>query len=613
MLSVWAQGRQWGQAGAVVFLILADLLVLPWLLWDAEIPYTPLRFAAGVRKGVPEAVGVAGEWFLLHVTVGAAALTWRAKQRERQKAPAGASDYASHGSARFARAGELRTYLKASGPGLVFGALPDGPVTFPPDPMLPYSRNVTVIGSTGRMKTRAFVQPNLLQEPLHKQSSIICMDPKGENYARSSRLLRQAGYDLRLFNLLDMAHSDRWNPLQAVGSTTDAADLATNLVANTVNPNRPRTGDPFWDQAEQSFITALVLYAKQHCPAAEQHMASVLELGAELHPNALDFLFLALPREAPARRFYRTFLRADEKVRAGVVAGLGSRLQLWNVPEIAAVTATSDFDLGDLGKRHMALFLVIPDSKPTYAPILALFWQQVFQVLYDVADKHGGALPVPVRCVMDEIANCGYIPDYAQKKSTMRSRRISTEEIWQNLSQLKNRYSYTWAELLANSDHLLFLGANDLETAKYISELTGTTTISVAGTGSTEGTTGGSTSSSMTYLGRPLLTPDECLRLPNTQALLFPRSHYPARITKVDFTAHALAGEIQLDDHKEYPAPEREPVVVTDVHALVEPLLPKRKENEAKETAEGPSADPSQFVDQEPGTDKSEAQEEGSE
>ena len=563
-------------------LFLADLAVLPAALWSGTQLYRPWLLFSGSSA----AQAVLGEWFLLNLAAGGGFLWWWTSRKPKHKQPDDASAYASHGSNRWARKGELRSYLLPQGPGLILGKEGSDLLILPPDPTLPYNQNVTILGSSGSRKTRSFVQPNLLQEAAHGQASIICVDPKGENYRRSVHLLRAAGYEVRLLNFLEMAHSDRWNPLKAVASTTDAADLAVNLVANTINPNRPSGGDPFWDQAEQSFITALVLYVTQHRPVEERHMASVLELGAELHPKNLDYLFLALDKDVPARRFYRTFLRADEKVRAGVVAGIASRLQLWNIPEVVGLTCTSDFDISDLGKRKIALFLVIPDSKATYAPILALFWQQAFQRLYDVADKDGGTLPVPVRCVMDEIANCGYIPDYALKKSTMRSRRISTEEIWQSLGQLKSRYPQTWSELLANSDHLLILGVNDLDTAQYLSLLSGTTTINIVGTGNTEGTTGGSASLSHTYTGRPLLTPDECRRLPTTEAILLPKGNYPARVVKVDYTTLPLAAEIVEMDPHTYKVPEREPPTVINVDAILASVLPQDQAAEQPEAEE---------------------------
>jgi type IV secretion system protein VirD4 len=581
----------------IVGAVAVDMTITPWTLWSGPYPYRPTLLLEGFLRNRTELKALAGEWFLIHFLVAFALLLWWSNRKASAKAPEDASHYGSHGTTRFARPQELRTYLHKDGPGLIMGSMVDGQLILPRDPMLPFNQNVTVLGSSGTRKTRSFVQPNLLQEAQHGEGSIICVDPKGENYRRSASLLKEAGCDVRLLNFLEMAHSDRWNPLATVKSTMDAADLAVNLVANTINPNRPVGGDPFWDQAEQSFITALVLYVKHHRPEAEQHMASVLELGAELHPNNLDYLFQALPKEAPARRFYRTFLRADEKVRAGVVAGIGSRLQLWNIPDVAALTGSSDLNLAELGSRRIALFLVIPDSKATYAPILALFWQQTFQVLYDLADRNGGALPVPVRCVMDEIANCGYIPDYALKKSTMRSRSISTEEIWQNLTQLKNRYAHTWAELLANSDHLLLLGANDLETAQYISQLSGTTTINIMGTGNTDGTTGGSTSMSRSYTGRPLVTPDECRRLPLDEALLFPRGNYPARIQKVDYTSHPLANDINELDHRAYPAPTRTDLVVTNVDLLLASVLPQEPKSAGKGAEADQPHDPSDFAD----------------
>jgi type IV secretion system protein VirD4 len=569
-------------------ILVADLLILPIAFWGRP-PWALLYDRA-----------IQGEWFLLNFAAGLAAVAWFSRSRKHSEAPDDASKYGSHGTSRWARTAELRTYLKRDGPGLILGRAKDGILTLPPDPTLPYNQNVTVLGSSGSKKTRSFVQPNLLQEAAHAKASLVCVDPKGENYRRSAHLLRQAGYEVRLLNFEAMDRSDRWNPLDAVTATIDAADLAVNIVANTINPNRPSGGDPFWDQAEQSFITALILYVVQHRPLVERHMASVLELGSELHPKNIDYLFLALDKDAPARRFYRTFLRADEKVRAGVVAGIGSRLQLWNIPEITALTATSDFALADLGRRKLALFLVVPDSKTTYAPILALFWQQTFQVLYRLADQHGGSLTVPVRCVMDEIANCGYIPDYAQKKSTMRSRRISTEEIWQSLGQMKNRYPQTWSELLANSDHLMVLGVNDLDTAQYISQLTGTTTISVEGTGSTEGTTGGSSSASRTYLGRPVITPDECRRLPTTEALLLPKGTFPTKVQKVDYTTLPLAAQIKEEDPHSYHGPDRQPVIVTNVDDLLASVLPKQEEQPE------PPADPdaAKYADQQPPEDE---------
>lgn len=565
--------------------LILELFILPWLLWGDP---TSLFWSDKARV----------EWFLLHFAGGLGVLNWLSRRKPGHKAPTDASQYGSHGSTRWARHQEMRTHLKAEGAGLILGKASGGLLILPPDPTLPFNQNVTVLGSSGTKKTRSFVQPNLLQAAQYPLASIICVDPKGENYRRSAELLRKAGYEVRVLNFLEMERSDRWNPLAAVKGTLEAADLAVNLVANTVNPNRPSGGDPFWDQAEQSFITALVLYIKNHRPPEEQHMASALELGADLHPKNLDKVFLALDKDAPARRFYRTFLQADEKVRAGVVAGIGSRLQLWNVPEVAALTAVSDIDLAQLGTRKTALFLIIPDSKSTYAPILALFWQQTFQVLYDVADRHGGALPVPVRCVMDEIANCGYIPEYAQKKSTMRSRRISTEEIWQSLGQLKNRYPHTWTELLANADHLLLLGANDLDTAQYISQLSGTTTIQVDGQGNTQGSTGGSTSLSYTYLGRPLLTPDECRRMPPSEALLFPKGGFPARVQKVDYECLPLAAKIEEVDHRSYHPPSRDELKVTNVAELLAAVTPAPPEAPVQEeAAKDPAAsDPTAFA-----------------
>lgn len=425
-----------------------------------------------------------------------------------------------------------------------------------------------MFGGSGSRKTRSFVLPNLLHAAA--EDLIVC-DPKGENYALTASLLEARGYQVKVLNFLRMANSDRWNPLSYVQSVNDAADLACNLVSNTVNPNRPKSGDPFWDQAEQALITALILYVVRHRPPAEQHMASVLELGTAPHAVDLDLIFEDLPDSDPARRFYRTFLRADEKVRSGIIAGLGARLQFWFGDELAALTAGNDINLREFGtgRKPTVLYLVIPDSKPTYAPVLALFWQQVFQVLYEVADDHGGGLPRRVRCRIDEFCNCGYIPDFEKKLSTMRSRGLSVEMIIQTLDQLKNRYPQTWSELLGNCDTWLFLGTNDLETAKYISEKLGQTTIQIHGQGSTVSNRTATNSVNTTYMGRPLLTVDECLRLPTEEALLLRRGTYPARVRKADYTEHPAAQEIEERLSCHYEGAGRGPLAVLDVKKLL--------------------------------------------
>lgn len=502
-------------------------------------------------------------WWLVHIGAALAAgyLISQRRATRRAPSPAPASQYGSHGSARWATDRELRERLAREGQGLILGKSNGRYLVLPDRDDLPLNQLVVVFGGSGARKTRSFVMPNLLNE---ENASIVVVDPKAENFAKASDVLRRRGYRVQVLNFLDMAHSDRWNPLDYVQSPTDAADLACNLVANTTNPNRIK-GDPFWDMAEQSLITALVLYVKHHCRKPEQHLGSVLELGTEPDGTDLDAIFLRLPKADPARKFYRTFLRAEEKVRAGVIAGLGSRLQLWNDEQVAALTAASDIELETLGTERTALFLLVPDFKATYAPVLALLWQQIFQVLYTVADQHGGRLPVRVRCRMDEAANCGYIPDLEKKLSTMRSRRISAELIFQTLGQLKSRYPNVWSEILGNCDTWLYLGGNDLETAQYISGKLGNTTIIVHGRGSSDSYTSSSTSESESYAARPLKSVEELLRLPAETALLLQKGHDPAQIAKADYSEHPAAAGISLLDHNQYRGNPREALATLDV------------------------------------------------
>lgn len=543
-----------------------------WREWVLSPLATVLRLLQPGRDG--PAGTVAAGWWGLHGAALAALLWLMSQRRPTYPQPDTASQYGSHGSARWASERELRQSLKATGPGLILGKTGGRYLIHPPDRRSLHNQLVAIFGGSGSRKTRTWVMPNTLHEapqPHQEKSSLVVTDPKAENYAVTAAVLAKHGYEVRVLNFLDLARSDRWNPLDYVHSTTDAADLAANIVANTANPNRPSKSDPFWDLAEQNTITALVLYVKRHRPPAEQHMASVLELGTEPSPESLDRIFLALDRTDPARRFYRTFLRAEEKVRSGITAGLGARLQLWNSDEVTALTARSDFDLRHLGSgpRPLVLYLIIPDAKPTYAPILAVFWQQVFGVLYEEADRHGGQLPRRVRCRMDEIANCGYIPDFEKKLSTMRSRGVSVEMIWQTLGQMKNRYPTTWSELLGNCDTWLYLGGNDMETAQYVSQKAGTTTIRVHSSGSSGNHQSSSTSDNFACTGRPLLTPDECLSLDPEMAILLRKGTWPARVRKADYTEHPAAREVEIWDHHTYGAPPREEVTITDTAALV--------------------------------------------
>jgi type IV secretion system protein VirD4 len=199
---------------------------------------------------------------------------------------------------------------------------------------------------------------------------------------------------------------------------------------------------------------------------------------------------------------------------------------------------------------------------------------------------------------MDEIANCGYIPDYEMKKSTMRSRGISTVEIWQNVTQLENRYR-SWEELMANSDHLLFLGANELKTAELISKRLGQTTIRVHGANTNQSSNSGSSGRSETYTGRPLMTPDEVLRLPANEAILIPRGTYPATIQKADYEEHSLADEIEWVDHKDYEAPDRPPLEITDVAKLWSATQKRAPQPEQPRGTAQPAVDPLDFLDSE--------------
>lgn len=460
----------------------------------------------------------------------------------RPRAPKQAADYGSHGSARWAQSSELRQRLATSGPGLIVGQLPPLNRGAPPryliHPPRPRGLNqfVLVFGGAGSYKSASYVIPNLLHET---ETSVVCPDPKGECWRETAAVKAAQNYRIEVMDFINFQRSRRWNPLDYVHTPQDALRLAATIIANTDNPNVGKTGgDPFWPMAEQAFITALVLYVKLHRPADEHHLANVLTLGTELDQEQLNALFDALKPDDPARRYYRTFHRAEEKVRSGIVIGFATRLQLWNDDAVIRLTAASDFDLRDLGRQKTVLYVIIPAGERTYAPLLALFWNQMAQELTRLADSHDGRLPVPVRMRMEEAANIGTIPDLEQRVSTTRGLGIWWEFIFQTLGQFKARYPGVWSEIAGNCDTWLYLGGNDLETQEYISTRLGNTTIQIQATSTGKTTQGETAGESAQYTARALQMADELGRLPESKQVLLQRGHAPALVDKPFYKQH---------------------------------------------------------------------------
>ncbi len=474
----------------------------------------------------------------------------------------------SQGSARWATEKELRRHFKSHGPGIIVGKNKNNhPYILPyHQESFDYQRNhnVIVLGATGTGKSASFVRPNILQA----DASMVITDPKEELYHEMAPYLKKKGYNIYRFNLVNMHNSHRWNPLvKKDGSrdltTQDANLISSSIIKNTRSPNE-RRGDPFWESSEQALLTALILYASRHFQNHTPSFGNILKFATSRRPEALDYDFGRLDMSDPARAAYNIYAQAPEKVRGSIIISLGTRLQLWQDSLLSDLTSRSDFDLAELGQEKTAIFVAISDFDSTYYSISALFFTQAFQELYKLASKTGGTLPVFTRFIMDEFCNIGYIPDFTQKLSTMRSRGISAQMIVQSLGQLENRYPFGQAdEIIGNCDTKLMLGANDAHTTHYIVDLIGKTTVEQHSHSRSDKVVLDAGGITRREVGRHLITPDELLRLDNREALLIVRGIYPAKIQKLYYKEHPEAIILEhlnpLDSAPHLDAPQYQP------------------------------------------------------
>lgn len=402
-----------------------------------------------------------------------------------------------------------------------------------------------VVGGSGSGKTRFLVKPNIYLA----NTSFIVTDPKGEILRAAGPLLLQEGYTLRVFDLVDPAHSDGYNPFRYIRKDADVFRLIDNFIKNTT-PKNASNSDPFWEKAETALDSALMLYLLHEAPPEEQTLEMLLTMieygGAkeddEEYQSPLDLLFEALEEEQPghiAVREYKIFKQAAGKTARSILVSAAVRLGVFALPEIQSITAGDDLELDKLGERKQAIFCVIPDSNDNSLNFLVgMLYTQAFQELYHQADKvHGGSLPVPVRLMFDEFANVSLPDGYARLQATMRSRNIMATIILQNISQLKALFKDDWEGIIGNADALVYLGGNEQSTHKYISELLGKETIDTATHSQSRGRNG-SFSENFQQTGRELMTPDEVRMLDNGKAILLIRGERPVVDDKYDILKH---------------------------------------------------------------------------
>ena len=404
--------------------------------------------------------------------------------------------------------------------------------------------NILVVGGSGAGKSRGFALPNIMQ----CCCSMVITDPKAELLRKTGGLLEKKGYEVRVFDLINPDTSFCYNPFEYVHDDKDVLRLISNLIQNTT-PKGSQSSDPFWEKSETALLQALMLYLLHEAPPEEQNFAMIMEmLGSaqvkeedEDYESPLDILFDRLEMRDPdsiAVKQYHIYKQAAGKTAKSILISVGVRLAAFNLPQIAKLTNTDELDLSSMGERKVALFCCIPDADTSLNYLVGMIYSQLFQTLYYMADRvHGGALPVSVNCIMDEFPNVSLPNEFEKILATCRSRSIYCSIIIQNMSQLKALFKDSWESLVGNCDEFLYLGGNEKETHKYVSELLGKETIDTNTYGQTKGKSG-SYSTNFQQSGRELLQPDEVRMLDNQNALLLIRGERPILDAKYDLMKH---------------------------------------------------------------------------
>lgn len=405
--------------------------------------------------------------------------------------------------------------------------------------------NILTLGGSGAGKTRSLALPGIME----CNASFVVTDPKGEILAAVGHLLKEKGYTVKAFNLVDFSQSDGYNPFKYVRDDKDVLRLITNLIRNTT-PKGSGGSDPFWEKAETALLESLMFYLLYEAPEEEQNFSMIMKMlsyadvreDKETYVSALDLLFKQLGDNQPmhiAVKQYRIYKQAAGKTAKSINISLAVRLAAFNMDQICSITDHDDMGISELGKQKTAIFAVIPDNDTSLSYLVGMLYTQIIQELYYQADHvYHGRLPIHVRMILDEFANVSLPEEFDKSLATMRSREISATIIVQNLAQLKGMYKeHGWETITGNCDTLLYLGGNEQSTHEYISKLLGKETIDTRTHGQTKGKSG-SYSTNIQTTGRELLTPDEVRLLDNSKALLFIRGFPAVMDDKYDLNHH---------------------------------------------------------------------------
>ena len=404
--------------------------------------------------------------------------------------------------------------------------------------------NVLVVGGSGSGKSASYSIPNAYQ----MLGSYVFTDPKGELYDRTAGFLKQNGYKIKVLNLVHPQYSDGYNPLMHVSSEIDVDVIAHTIVKGQKSADS--TSDPFWDDSAETLLKALIYYLLATRPEEEQNLASCAELVRAANSkggnNMLTDLMSQLPYDHPARMNYKSIEIAPEKTYSSILSTLQSKLGKFDSKEIAELTSTDTINFEEIGQEKTAVYVISPDTHTTYNFLLTIFFSQMIQQLYDFADNNGGQLQIPTYFILDEFANIGQIPDFDQKISTSRSRKISFSVILQNLDQLEAIYDKSYETIIGNCDTHVFLGSNSQKTVEYFSKALGEKTINHNSTSVNRDKQHHKQgySNSDQIMARALMTPDELRRMDNDLCIIFVKGLRPIKADKFYYFKHPMAKQL---------------------------------------------------------------------
>ena len=413
----------------------------------------------------------------------------------------------------------------------------------PPDPKNARNKNVLVVGGSGSGKTRFWLKPNLLQ----CHSSYVVTDPKGTIVLECGQAMLKNGYKVKVLNTINFKKSMHYNPFSYVHSEKDILKLVTTLMTNTKGEGSG--GDPFWEKSERLLLTALIAYLHYEAPVEEQNFATLLEMlntmqvleDDEEYQNPVDLLFEELAKKKPnsfAGRQYKLYKLAAGKTAKSILISCGARLAPFDIQELRDLTMYDELQLDTLGDKKTALFLIMSDTDSTFNFLISMVYTQLFNLLCDKADDvYGGKLPIHVRCLIDECANIGQIPNLEKLVATIRSREISACLVLQARSQLKAIYKDNADTIVGNMDSQIFLGGSEATTLKDLSEMLGKETIDAFNTSDTRGNSP-SYGTTFQKMGHELLSRDELAVLDGGKCILQLRGVRPFLSDKYDLTQH---------------------------------------------------------------------------